>query len=88
MILVNSVNDATGNIARAFGIAVRQQQAELIPAEARQHVGGAQHTEHQRRQLPEQRIPRRVACRVVDRLKAVEIDKHQRMTLTGILHGV
>ncbi len=46
VIIVDGVDQTTRNVARAFNIAVRQQQAKLIAAETCQHIAGAQHGEH------------------------------------------
>ena len=82
------MDQPTRNIAGTFNIAVRQQQPEFIPAQTRQHVAGAQHGQHQGRKLPQQGVARRVACGIVDGFEAIEIDKHQRMSLARLLHGL
>ncbi len=86
MIVVDGVDQPARNIACAFDVAVRQQQAKLVAAQTRQHVAGAQHGQHQRREFAQERVARRVACGIVHRLKTVKIDKDQRVTLMGLLY--
>ena len=46
MIVVDGVDQPARNIACAFNVAVRQQQAKLVAAQTGQHVAGAQHGQH------------------------------------------
>ena len=43
VIVVDAMDQTTGDIACALNIAVRQQQPKLITPQTRQHIAGAQH---------------------------------------------
>jgi len=57
---------------------VRQQHDELIPADSRDRVAGAEFLSQPPRQSPQHLIARRMPQPVIDRLEAVEIDEQQR----------
>ena len=62
---------------------LRQQDPELVAAEARDGVGGAQRGLEAPAQLDEQLVARGMAQRVVDLLEAVEIDDRDRAPCVG-----
>ena len=47
VIVIDGVNQPSRDIARAFEIAVRQQETKLIPAQTRQNIAGAKHGQHE-----------------------------------------
>ena len=81
VIVIHSTDNTCSDKTSAFNIAVWQQQTKFITAEPRQHVTGAQHTQHQRRQFAQQSVTRRMPGAVIHRFKAIKIDKHQGMSL-------
>ena len=68
---------------RAFFAQVVRQHDEFVAADARRHIGGAQHALQALGGHPEQLIARGVAVGVVHRLEAVEIEKQQRQSFVA-----
>jgi hypothetical protein len=66
-------------VADAFG-----QDGELVTAQPRQHVVGAQLFLHTARHLHQQLVAHVVAQAVVDELEAVEVDEHHRPHMAGV----
>ena len=83
-VFVDGRHNALADGAGVLQAAIRQQQAEFIAAQARQHVGGAQHSQHQRGEFAQQRVARRMPGGIVHRFKTVEIDIDQRVALMGV----
>ena len=81
VIVIHGADNACSDKTRTFDITIWQQQTKFIPTESRQHVAGAQHTQHQRRQFAQQSVTRRMPGAVIHRFKAIKIDKHQGMSL-------
>jgi hypothetical protein len=66
---------ALGRGRRLAGGRVRQQHGELVAAEPRDEIAGAQRAAQAPRHLDEQRVARQVPEAVVDRLEVVEVDE-------------
>ena len=81
VIVIHSTDNTCSDKTRTFDIAVWQQQTKFITAEPRQHVAGAQHAQHQRRQFAQQSVASGMPGAVIHRFKAIKIDKHQCMSL-------
>ena len=67
----------------AFGIDVVEQHRELVPAEPRREVGGAQLGAQPLADLRQQPVTDVMAERVVDELEAVEVEEHHGVTQFG-----
>ncbi len=68
-----------GDVDRlALGAELLAEDQELVAAEARDGVAGAQDRLQSPRELDEERVAGVVAQAVVDRLEAVEVEEHQR----------
>src|SRR6185437_15806170 len=73
-VLRDAAAQALGHLAGDVGVAIEQQQPELLPAQPRQQVAGAQLIAPGGGGLLEQAIAGRVAVGVVELLEMVEVD--------------
>ena len=74
----DSLADALAHRIRAVAAGIRQDQSELVAAEARHHVGLARAAANDRGRLDQCAAAGQMPMRVVDRLEAVQVDKEQR----------
>jgi hypothetical protein len=75
------VQHLAGRQLRAIDVGGRQQHRELVAAQTRNRVGGAQRAPQPRRHLLQHLIAGMMAVGVVDLLEAVQIDHEQRQPL-------
>ena len=86
--IADRLPQALGDQARLVGGAARQQHAELVAAQARQHVGIAHlGLQHARQQL-QQQVAGGVAAGVVDDLELVEIHVQHGVHMAFVLGAV
>ena len=76
--LLDRAPQPLGDDLRAGQIGAAAKDRELLAAEARQHVFGAQQRRHHLRQLGQHEVARRVAVGVVDLLEVIDVDEDQR----------
>ncbi len=81
--LAQRADQALGGGARAGGVAVVEQQRELVAAEARQRVLLARRGLQARGDVLEQQVAGGMAERVVDVLEAVEVEEEERHVPAG-----
>ncbi len=77
--VADGLAQALGDALRGVGRAVAEQHAELVSAQARQDVGGADARLHDARHLLQQAVAGLVPAGVVDDLELVEVEVQQHV---------
>jgi len=71
--LVHRSGDARDDASHRFGRRVRQDECELVAADAERLVGAAKRLDEDPAELPQRLVARQVPLRVVQQLEAVEV---------------